>query len=77
MGQTDLHPRVVAGGLGGKAGVVAGAMLVAAGLAGAAGGDVVYGTPDAVYTQDFNTLATSGHTNPWNDDVTIPGWFAN
>ena len=28
------------------------------------------------YTQDFNTLATSGTANAWADNTTIPGWFA-
>src|SRR6185295_6537758 len=31
------------------------------------------GTP---YTQNFDTLATSGTANAWTDDSTIPGWFA-
>ena len=29
-----------------------------------------------VYTQDFNTLATSGDANPWIDNITLPGWYA-
>ena len=29
------------------------------------------------YSQDFNTLPTSGNSNTWTDDVTIPGWYAS
>jgi CSLREA domain-containing protein len=29
------------------------------------------------YTQDFNSLATSGSGNTWTDDSTIPGWYSN
>ena len=32
------------------------------------------GTP---YSQDFNTLATSGTTNIWADNTTILGWYSN
>lgn len=28
------------------------------------------------YTQNFDTLPTSGTTNPWVDDTTISGWYA-
>ena len=28
------------------------------------------------YSQDFNTLATSGTTNAWTDDSTISGWYS-
>ena len=28
------------------------------------------------YSQDFNTLATSGTTNTWTDDSTISGWYS-
>lgn len=28
------------------------------------------------YTQDFNTLPSSGTTNPWTDDSTIAAWYA-
>lgn len=31
----------------------------------------------STYTQDFDTLATSGTSNPWVDDETLPGWVAN
>ena len=29
------------------------------------------------YSQDFNTLATSGTSNPWTDNATLPGWYAS
>lgn len=29
----------------------------------------------AAYTQNFNTLATSGSANAWSNNSTIPGWF--
>ncbi len=28
------------------------------------------------YTQTFDTLASSGATNPWDNDLTLPGWYA-
>jgi endonuclease/exonuclease/phosphatase family metal-dependent hydrolase len=28
------------------------------------------------YTQDFNSLAPSGTSNPWTDNSTLPGWYA-
>jgi uncharacterized protein len=31
------------------------------------------GTP---ITQNFDTLATSGTTNPWSDDTTLTGWYS-
>ena len=29
------------------------------------------------YAQDFNSLATSGTSNPWMDNATLPGWYAS
>ncbi|MEK7782148.1 MAG: immunoglobulin domain-containing protein [Verrucomicrobiota bacterium] len=29
------------------------------------------------YTQNFNALATSGTSNPWTDNSTVPGWYAS
>ena len=29
------------------------------------------------YTQDFNTLASTGTANTWTDNSTIPGWYSN
>jgi len=28
------------------------------------------------YSQNFNALATSGTSNPWMDNATLPGWYA-
>lgn len=33
-------------------------------------------TGTGTYTQDFNTLASSGTTNAWVDNSTIPNWFS-
>ncbi|MCA9064098.1 MAG: hypothetical protein KDA96_13595 [Planctomycetaceae bacterium] len=37
---------------------------------------VVYGVPNSLYSQDFDTLANSG-TPTWTNDSTIPGWYAS
>jgi hypothetical protein len=29
------------------------------------------------YSQNFDTLASTGSNVPWNDNATIPGWYAN
>jgi hypothetical protein len=29
------------------------------------------------YTQNFNSLASSGAGNVWTDDTTISGWYSN
>jgi hypothetical protein len=29
------------------------------------------------YTQNFNSLASSGSSIPWTDNVTIPGWYSS
>lgn len=54
-------------------------MSVGAVLAAAAGamGQLSYTTPGSVYGNTFDTLAsaTSGLTNPWTNDSTMPGWF--
>lgn len=42
-------------------------------LAAGAGAQVLFN--GGVYSQDFNTLATSGTANPWTDNVTLPGWY--
>ncbi|NJO39967.1 MAG: ExeM/NucH family extracellular endonuclease [Cyanobacteria bacterium CRU_2_1] len=31
----------------------------------------------SLYTQNFNTLAGSGSSVPWLDDLTIPGWYSS
>ena len=33
-------------------------------------------TLDTAYTQNFDTLATSGTTNTWTDDTTLTGWYS-
>src|SRR6266550_2484129 len=30
----------------------------------------------APLTENFDTLATSGTTNPWTDNTTLPGWYS-
>ncbi|MBR0343836.1 MAG: hypothetical protein IJI03_01075, partial [Rudaea sp.] len=30
---------------------------------------------NTAYTQDFNSLASSGTTNTWTDNSTLPGWY--
>ncbi len=32
--------------------------------------------PGGVYSQNFNSLAISGANNPWQDNATLPGWYA-
>jgi hypothetical protein len=39
--------------------------------------DIIYSSAGSVYTQDFNSLSSGGLSNPWMDDATIDGWFAN
>ncbi len=29
------------------------------------------------YTQDFDSLATGGTSNPWENNATLPGWYAS
>jgi hypothetical protein len=40
----------------------------------AARADVVYSTPGATYSQDFDSLSTSGFSNAWTNDSTLAGW---
>ncbi len=42
-------------------------------MAGAVQGQVLF---SGTYTQNFNTLATSGVSNTWTDNSTISGWYA-
>ncbi|MEX0674439.1 MAG: ExeM/NucH family extracellular endonuclease [Gaiellaceae bacterium] len=46
-------------------------MVTGAGATGGGSGSISLNAPAVAYTQDFNTLATSGTTN----DLTINGWF--
>jgi predicted extracellular nuclease len=41
-----------------------------------AAGGISLTTLGVPYTQNFDTLATTGTANAWADDSTIPGWFA-
>ena len=36
--------------------------------------DISYGTSGAVYSQNFDSLASSGTSNVWANDSTITGW---
>ena len=54
------------------------ALLACAALAGAASqAHAVLAFTGVPYTQNFDTLLTSGTNNTWSDNVTIPGWYAN
>ncbi|MBI1803449.1 MAG: putative Ig domain-containing protein [Ignavibacteriae bacterium] len=39
--------------------------------------DIALTSLGSTYAQDFNTLASSGSSNTWTDNSTIPGWFAS
>jgi hypothetical protein len=49
------------------------AVAVSAALAGSASAAVQYATPGSTYSQNFDTLVTSG-TAAWANDSTLPGW---
>lgn len=52
------------------------ALVVTATVIGfAAEAALLVGSPPYSYSQNFNTLASSGNTNAWTDDSTIPGWW--
>ncbi len=36
---------------------------------------VDFDTSGGTYTQDFDTLASSGFANTWTNDTTLPGWY--
>lgn len=38
---------------------------------------VVINSSSFTYSQNFDTLATSGTNNTWTDNSTIPGWYSN
>lgn len=50
--------------------------LVGFGLCSAAAQAQVSLAPGGTYSQNFNTLATSGTTNPWTDNSTLAGWYS-
>ena len=51
-------------------------LMVGLTLAAPASAAVGYATAGSTYSQDFDTLPISGTSNPWTNDVTLPGWFA-
>lgn len=38
-------------------------------------GQVTYDSAGSTYTQNFDSLATSGSNTPWDNNTTLPGWF--
>ncbi len=52
-----------------------GASLLAASLVQQSHAQIVMSA--GTYTQNFNTLATNGTTNPWVDNSTLAGWYAS
>jgi uncharacterized delta-60 repeat protein/uncharacterized repeat protein (TIGR01451 family) len=41
-----------------------------------AAGDISLNTIGVAVTQNFDSLATTGTTNPWSDGTTLTGWYA-
>jgi len=39
--------------------------------------DITLSSLGSAYTQNFSTLATTGTSNTWTDNSTIPGWFVS
>ena len=56
--------------------LVVAACLTAGLFVESASGQILFsaGSP---YTQDFDSLASSGTTNTWTDNSTLPGWYAS
>jgi len=52
-----------------------GLTIAASLLAGSVSGQVLMS--GGTYSQDFDTLASSGTGNTWTDNVTLPGWYAS
>lgn len=50
-------------------------ILAVLSIAGAAGADIMMASTTGSYTQNFNTLISSG-SGTWADDSTIDGWYA-
>lgn len=48
------------------------ATLLAAGVAHAG---VSYATPGGTYAQNFDTLSSTGASNAWTNNSTLPGWY--
>jgi hypothetical protein len=54
---------------------MAAALAVASlGMVRAARATIVYSTPGTPYTQNFDSLISSGTSQPWTNDSTLPGW---
>lgn len=50
-------------------------ILGAAAVAGVAQAQVAYTSAGTAYSQNFDTLASSGIGNPWSNNSTLAGWF--
>jgi hypothetical protein len=53
-----------------------GAAVACLALATPAGASVAYSVNGGMYLQDFDSLPTSGTSNPWTNDSTLAGWIA-
>lgn len=53
-----------------------GALALCAGLASVNPASAQVSYTGGVYTQDFDSLATSGTANVFTDNITLPGWYA-
>jgi FlaG/FlaF family flagellin (archaellin) len=51
--------------------------LAAVSLAGVNGQVVITSSSNFTYSQNFNTLPTTGTTNTWTDNSTIPAWYSS
>ena len=56
--------------------LVVAACLTAGLFVESASGQILFST-SSPYTQDFDSLASSGTTNTWTDNSTLPGWYAS
>lgn len=50
-------------------------LLAVCGMVNPVQAQVVYNTAGSIYSQNFDTLATSGTTISWVNNTTLPGWF--
>ncbi|MGA9875144.1 MAG: endonuclease/exonuclease/phosphatase family protein, partial [Solirubrobacteraceae bacterium] len=50
--------------------------LVVTGLLAAATAQAQIPMSSGAYSQNFDALASSGSSNPWTDNTTLPGWYA-
>ncbi|MFY8268910.1 MAG: hypothetical protein ACOVLK_05865, partial [Terrimicrobiaceae bacterium] len=51
--------------------------LAAFSVAGAHAQVVIDNATSFTYSQNFDTLATTGTNNTWTDNSTIPNWYSN